>query len=64
MFSVAAHAPNAAWRKKPATEAQKRWLRDLCNELDGECDEEWLQALTAGEASKEIDARKDKVMQK
>lgn len=39
----------------PATEAQKRFLRDLATEADGEVDEEWLARLTRREASKEIE---------
>lgn len=49
---------DAPWRANPATEAQKAWLRRLCEEQDGTVDEVWLEALTGGQASAEIDRRK------
>ena len=50
--------PDAPWRDKPITVKQRALLKSLCEEQDGECDEAWLDSLTAGEASFEIDERK------
>ena len=37
-------------REDPITDRQKEFIRRLCEEQDGETDEEWLAKLTRGEA--------------